>query len=614
MNTKGYTNSLLVIISVSLVLGTIYTVRHQYYVHSLSKYQVFTSESYREPLFPKLTQQQVLNLGWAHVDPNTLVGPSSKHRPPKSSYIHYSQSKPKGMIRIGIFGDSFVWGSESAYASDFPTLLQGYFEQAGQSHIQVINFGVSGYGVHQTSLMWEYLGKTYDLDYTIFLPFEFHIKRDLTFNRHLTRYCPIHARYILTGNELVLSPVIGNSRPEACAIYHRLLTPRPYRVYDRHAPLFLRVLLPQGRRFKSNFFYYNHLDQKEEALTTYRILFNRIASEAQHPIVLCDHPDICGLREHVPDNIFFYESQLQPSIPGLYRAPKYHKSALGNELQAQELFSLLSARQPETPALITLASHPIDTNKHVQLSPPLFEYDHIRLGIQGQTIAQFVTQKDGAAAWMFENDMEFKQDAVASLLWLPSLKDIQFIPATFPLISDETVYAAIESDEEVIDIPIGQIETNSTVIGKLRLSCIQWITPVHPSSWKLKCPGNSLKALRLEGLERLKTLRIEVGENRKPLMKLKELGKLQKLKNFIKRTFNMSPKLTLPLMPLTSKVAQLRAKSGSMTLGTNKINQTGTLDLLLEKDQRPLRIPSIPYELTTIPPPLINSSYPYPIR
>ncbi len=604
-----------------LVLTGAYNIRHHYYLNGLDRYESFTVSSYQEPRFPKLTQSQILNLGWAHVDRKILKGPLSIYSPPQSSYINFSESKSPNTIRIGLFGGSYVWGEEAAYAFDFPTLLQELFDQVGHDHVQVLNFGVPGYGVHQIFLMWEYVGKQYDLDYSIFFPFSFHIFRDVTFNLFPHSFCPIHARYIVSEVGLTLSPVLGNSRKEACSIYHRLLTPWQYILHDRRAPAFLRVLVPKGREFKLNPFYYTSMDKTEETLTTYTMLFNRLAAEAKHPIVVCDHPDICGLQNKTSDDIYFYESEIAQKylkpLPSLYHAPKGHLSALGNEMRAQELFSFLTAQKSGELQVLTLTSRPDVENVRFDSSPPISHYDQMRVGIQGYIAADFVSPtNEDALAERFEKTLDFKKDAVASLLWVTSRKGLEFIPVSFPLERGQSVFARFEVGNDRFRIPIGRIEATNSTIGRLRLNCSQWATPTDPQhTWRLKCKENSLRTLRVEGSGELQAVQIEVGENANPIMKGERINGLQKLKNTIKNTLNMKLRLTIPLEPLISSVTNLRATSGSLTLRESQILDVGTLDLMVQKkNEQPQTFPLVPYRVVEVTPPHSHLKYPYPIQ
>lgn len=67
------------------------------------------------------------------------------------SHGTYAPVPAPDVVRIAAFGDSFVYGSEVATADAWPTLA----EQAGAPALEVLNFGVGGYGVDQAYLRFQ---------------------------------------------------------------------------------------------------------------------------------------------------------------------------------------------------------------------------------------------------------------------------------------------------------------------------------------------------------------------------------------------------------------------------------------------------------------------------
>lgn len=59
----------------------------------------------------------------------------------------YSNTPPPGTKRVAAFGDSFVFGSEVSWEDSWPALLE-----ASDSSLEVLNYGVGGYGVDQAFL------------------------------------------------------------------------------------------------------------------------------------------------------------------------------------------------------------------------------------------------------------------------------------------------------------------------------------------------------------------------------------------------------------------------------------------------------------------------------
>ncbi len=130
-----------------VALGLGYVGHYRSYVRSLRGYDVATRDGFAEQDFPLLTRHQVTQLGMAH-------------RPgfqPESSYTLVERRKTPGTVRIGIFGCSFVMGSEASPGQDFPSHLQRLFDEDGDREVEVVNFGVGAFGVQQSYLLWLYL-------------------------------------------------------------------------------------------------------------------------------------------------------------------------------------------------------------------------------------------------------------------------------------------------------------------------------------------------------------------------------------------------------------------------------------------------------------------------
>lgn len=65
----------------------------------------------------------------------------------------YAQGAPSGVVRIAAFGDSFVHGDEVTTEQAWPTVLERL-----QPGIEVLNFGVGGYGIDQAMLRFSSAG------------------------------------------------------------------------------------------------------------------------------------------------------------------------------------------------------------------------------------------------------------------------------------------------------------------------------------------------------------------------------------------------------------------------------------------------------------------------
>jgi hypothetical protein len=81
--------------------------------------------------------------------------------------LEYETEVEEGVIRIGVFGDSYSFGVDAPYKESWPYLLQIKLNDAGYK-TEVINFGVPAYGMDQAYLRYVTKGKLYNLDIVIF--------------------------------------------------------------------------------------------------------------------------------------------------------------------------------------------------------------------------------------------------------------------------------------------------------------------------------------------------------------------------------------------------------------------------------------------------------------
>ncbi|MBU1888427.1 MAG: SGNH/GDSL hydrolase family protein [Candidatus Omnitrophica bacterium] len=74
----------------------------------------------------------------------------------------YSYIKPKGKIRILAFGDSYTFGEGIEYGKRFTDIPENYFP-----NLEIINFGVPGWGIDQELVRFAAEGLKYSPDYVI---------------------------------------------------------------------------------------------------------------------------------------------------------------------------------------------------------------------------------------------------------------------------------------------------------------------------------------------------------------------------------------------------------------------------------------------------------------
>ena len=93
------------------------------------------------------------------------------------------EKKPVGTARIAMLGDSFVEAIQVPLGKTSSKLIQSIMGGLdGENTWEVMNFGVSNYGVGQYLLLWENYVKNYSPDYVVF------IISDLQMGRSLSEY------------------------------------------------------------------------------------------------------------------------------------------------------------------------------------------------------------------------------------------------------------------------------------------------------------------------------------------------------------------------------------------------------------------------------------------
>ncbi len=569
------------------ILFSVFAVRYHYFLKSLPDYYSWAkSSTVSDSEFPKLTPREVANLGFAHTTTEY----------PETSYIKIPAEKKPGVIRIGTFGDSHTQGSEAAQGHDYPSFLQQHFKNAGFGHVEVINFGVQGYGIHQSALMWRYLGKKYGLDYVIFMLLERYAPRDVTFIKKDEGCAGVHARYILKGNQLELVPVVGENRKEASLNYFRMIPPLRYIRYDQKAPSFMRALLPAGREWKFNPFYYQPASWpvSEEISKSYALLFEQIAKEVKSVVVFA-HDDLMGdLAKRIQSpNVYVLRSQMTSFLDGgLYLAPRSHRSALGNDLQARELFALLTGRErPEGPVIEIRESSQVRT-KHTNLAAQSLEhYTDLSVHLGGYLAGTFTEMIRGSIR--IKKEIDLATSKISGLLFL-SLSQLSFLPLDFLVKQDEPVFISFQAAGKPVQIPIGKIETTGGVISRFVLASPEgrkdFIVQVQDGFVKV---DREITQASIQMPGRVREVKILIG-NKEVILGKKEKKDKETRKKTDVDLFRLKPK---------KKLLYLRASADQYAPIESIEPKKGKLELILtSKDGGVERLPIfLEYEVTVPP-------------
>ena len=431
-----------------------------------------------------LTRADIVQLGWIQ-HPQSL---------PPSSYFNFRPAKPEGIYRIGIFGCSYVNGIGTLGGNDFPTRLQEKYREAGLKEVEVLNFGVSGYGMNRSFYLWNKLAKHYDLDLTIFNVHSFHFKRDQTFCFNQKQYSPIHGRYILTDGKLQYIAALGNNRLEAANQYFTPIPARQYWMYEAKTPPPIKALMSRNRELKKNPFYY-HPDPAWEGKMLYAAIFDSIARASSRLIVTLGDTQVAGVREYLTDpNITLLPlaaHDLKRKYPTIYEAYDKHPNTLGYQLIAEELFDhLQDSADIEFPALF-LEPNP---NLPISYSPnwePLQTVKRIYFGIEGKELAVWVPSSNSIRTGRAEDTdpiIDYDKWGAKALLVIPTKGNYYVLPLQEPFLPDTShkiqLRYRVDGTEKVADLTdsyplsttLGTVDSLAAIyqldVGKMEL--VKW--------------------------------------------------------------------------------------------------------------------------------------------
>ncbi|MBN2054720.1 SGNH/GDSL hydrolase family protein, partial [bacterium] len=386
----------------------------------------------------------------------------------RSSFTRFPLEKPEGILRIGCFGDSFTYGYEVSGGNDFPSLLQGRLDATAAESTEVLNFGVPGYGFHEAYILWEALADRFQLDYVLLGPECFQWRRDMTYHGP-DLGCPQHARYVMDGSDLRLSMPVGDSPWEREKAWRRFIPHWRYLRYDWMTPVFLQALLPAGREFPVNPFYY-HSDPRAEALTTYKLLLQRMAQASREVVMI--HKDAVIAATAASINapnlaVGHYQMELIERFP--YEMVGGHYSPIGNDVVARLFQHTLLGNSPSTIRMV-VGTHSIHPDE-VPASRRLDEYGVVEVVCNGIAFGRFGTPSGHAVP---DEEMTGLPKGTASLLSIhledASVCDCAFIPSPVRLTKDMTCEVHIQLPTESVSIELGKVRMIAPGIGEVIMS------------------------------------------------------------------------------------------------------------------------------------------------
>ncbi|MDD5195274.1 MAG: hypothetical protein PHQ96_06365 [Candidatus Omnitrophica bacterium] len=468
-----HSKRLKIILYIILLFLSIFAYKNRYDFLTRKIYTNILWSSKQYPRHSILNRQELLMLGWA-----------SRHNKwrHRTFYENYPIAKKTNVIRIGIFGGSETGsGGKGKFRTyDYPSLLQDRFDAAGMNNVEVISFGSNSYGLAQEFMLWQFVGRLYQLDYVILTIHDINRFRDASFSSGNMILPHIHARYILKDGNLKIIPLIGDNYTQTRKIYYGITPRLRYILYDRSMPMFLRVFLPYSLHKKTNPFYYKRTQSLNKELhPIYAAIFNQVAKQAKYVIAVVKKEDIPALSSYeMAPNVYLFNPQATKYLhkflffePENTSYPNHH-NALANSFIADEFFSLLTkAEKPEFNELKLIPCIESGSGKPATQQATVSEYGDITVKVGQLPVAYFATYVGLPFFAPVNGKSKHHGFNIASLLLLSerNMKYIAFAPLEFPLSDNQKVFLCFRKNNKWIKIPIGTIVTADGVLGKINI-------------------------------------------------------------------------------------------------------------------------------------------------
>ena len=442
------TNGFVFLVSLS-ILYLIYLILFINFRKSLVWYDQLENLSFEKKEYGLLTKEDFVQLGGtAH----------SKEHCPANSYLNFSPQKEKGKYRIGLFGCSFMYGLEAPSGFDMGSFLQKKYREINRDDIEIINFGMNGYGMNRSFYVWQHIALQYDLDMCIFTVMDFHARRDNSFLFTNQIYGPINGRYILDKGKPTFIPVTGENIQEAAACYFSPIQPWQYARYDAKTPPPFRALLPKGRELSKNPFYYLS-DPKEEWHSLYTAIFDSVAKDSDRFLLVLGNEKATVLDSNAKElgleSMSIHAFDMRNSMVDFYTAPEGHPSALCYQLAAEEIFAYLQKDSLQLPVLKMQSGYGPKPDQKNFAQKAIAD---ISLTIDSQQLASFMIPKGNHP--YHKSNLSFMQKKLFALLDFSGPKALRFAPVGATAALGRKLVLKIISTSEEIQLPIATLITN----------------------------------------------------------------------------------------------------------------------------------------------------------
>lgn len=325
-----------------------------------------------------------------HLDPSAArhLGRMLTARP--SSFVNFSRTRDPAVFRVCAFGGSFTYGDEAAPGHEYPALLQSLLQRRGIGEVEVLNFGSTWFGFHQSYLVWQLAGREFECAVVLLGPRNFWPEWDTTFNHTRLAYpYYFHSRFVLEDGDLRLVDVPGRTPSEQFRYYYSFVPRWRTLRYDRNPPAVIRAIVGRDRR-PPNPFYYHPGTAEAEALETYRILFGRFAEADARIVLVSESARVRALADGLQRaNLASVDDPVPERFP--YLTPGRHYSAFGNELLAQQFMTRIPGIDPGAVTRVETFDLPATPERHDGREPArLSSYRNLGFTVGGRPAGAFV--------------------------------------------------------------------------------------------------------------------------------------------------------------------------------------------------------------------------------
>ncbi|PIR48224.1 hypothetical protein COU80_05795 [Candidatus Peregrinibacteria bacterium CG10_big_fil_rev_8_21_14_0_10_55_24] len=135
--------------------------------------------------------------GWHRDESRTFVQISSQG----FRDMEHALAKPQGTLRIAVLGDSFTEAMQVEQHEAFWSVIKEELVECTDKPIEVLNFGVGGYGTAQELLMLRERALAFDPDIVVLA---FFTSNDVRNNSRVLEGNPLRSYYTLSGTTLLL--------------------------------------------------------------------------------------------------------------------------------------------------------------------------------------------------------------------------------------------------------------------------------------------------------------------------------------------------------------------------------------------------------------------------